>query len=66
MTDVQYLAALKAAYYSGARRMKTADGREVEWRDAAEMRDAIERLEATIAGNTRWRWVRMVPGRRGG
>lgn len=66
MTDAEYLAALKAAYYSGARRVKTADGRETEFRDNDELREAIERLESTMAGQSRFRWVRMIPGRRGG
>lgn len=66
MTDAEYLAQLKAAYYTGAKRIKTADGRETEFRDLDEMRDAIERLESSISGQGRWRWMRMVPGRRGG
>lgn len=66
MTDAQELAALESAYYSGARKVRTADGREVEYRDGAEMLEAIDRKKAKIAGQGRWRWVRMIPGRRGG
>lgn len=66
MTDAEELAAMYAAYYSGARRIKTADGRETEFRDADDLLAAIQRKEAKIAGQSRWRWVRMVPGRRGG